>query len=55
MRYDQLSDEAKEVLKSMVGFCIDYGYKMDMDGGFMDYEQQEKHEFRKQLEEFSKE
>lgn len=54
MKYDQLSDEVKEVLKSMVGFCINHGYKMGMDEGFIDYDKKKKHEFRKQLEAFSK-
>lgn len=54
MQYKDLSNEAKEVLKSMVSFCIDHGYKMGMDEGFKDLDTREKHEFREQLEEFSK-
>lgn len=54
MEYDQLSDEAKEVLKNMVGYCINRGFKMGMDEGIKDFATMEKHEFREQLEKFIK-
>ena len=58
MNYNQLSDEAKEVLKGMVAFCINRGYKMGMDEGIKEWTQngniKSKHDFRQQLENFSK-
>jgi len=58
MDYDQLSAEAKEVLKGMVAFCINHGYKMGMDEGIKKWAQNGdikiKHDFREQLEKFSK-
>lgn len=33
LTYEQLSDEAKEVLSGMVEFCLDHSYCMGMDEG----------------------
>lgn len=51
--WDNLSDEAKEAAKSMIEFCINNGYCMGMDEGFIDFEQEHKHRFREELELFS--
>ena len=51
MEWDQLSDEAKEVAKGMIEFCINKGYCMGMDEGFKD--EDHKHDFRLELERFS--
>lgn len=54
MNYNDLSDEAKETLKGMVEYCINYGICMGMDEG-IDYsndEDGEPHQFRKELEAF---
>lgn len=57
MKYEDLSDEAKEVIKDMVYFCICNGFRMGRDEGleeFGDCEMPAKpRPFRKELEEFA--
>lgn len=53
MEYNDLSDEAKEVVKSMVYHCINIGACMGMDEGFKNVSGTKKHKFREELEAFS--
>jgi hypothetical protein len=54
MDYENLSDEAREVVKSMVYHCINQGACMGMDEGFCSFDEPEKkHPFRIELEKFS--
>jgi len=59
LEYTELSEEAKEVVKGMVEFCINNGMCMGMDEGFKSFGNgrrkidAEKHRFRKELESFS--
>ncbi len=52
MEYNDLSEEAKEVLKGMVEHCLNRCLCMGMDEG-VNYND-EPHEFRRQLELFVK-
>lgn len=51
MNYEDLSEEAKDVLKGMVEFCVSNNVCMGQDEGF-DLQTEEKHPFRKELEKF---
>lgn len=42
LQYDQLSQEAKEVVRSMVYHCINQGQCMGMDEGFVSFDNPEK-------------
>lgn len=51
MKFDELSDEAKETIKGMVSFCINHGYRMGMDEGINSDDS--KKPFRQELESFA--
>lgn len=53
MDFSELSDEAKEVAKVMIAYCINNGICMGMDEGFESFNPDVKHQFRKELECFS--
>lgn len=52
MDYSDLSEEAKEVLKVMVEYCINNCLCMGMDEGIACFDAGKKHEFRQELEKF---
>lgn len=52
MTYDQLSDEAKEILQGMVEFCVRNRICMGMDCG-EDMETGKDHNFVEELRQFS--
>jgi len=51
MEYEKLTDEAKDVVKSMVKFCIEHGYCMGMDEG-INLKTGKPHRFLYQLKKF---
>ena len=51
MVYENLTDEAKDVLKGMVEYCINHKVQMGMDEG-VDLETGEEHPFVTELREF---
>lgn len=54
MKFEELSEDAKESALAMIEYCVEHGIAMGMDEGFADPMTHEKHEFRKELEKFTK-
>lgn len=56
MDYNELSDEAKEVVKAMVDHCIHQSIRMGQDEGCETWDEDgepiKKHQFRIELEKF---
>ncbi|MBF4374432.1 hypothetical protein [Vibrio anguillarum] len=52
MKFDDLSEEAQQVLVGMVEHCINQGVCMGMDEGIECFDTNKKHSFREELEAF---
>jgi hypothetical protein len=56
-RYEDLSQEASDVIDGMIGYCLNRSVAMGMDKGFKSdegFDGEHKHDFRLELEQFIK-
>lgn len=53
MKFEGMSEEAQEVAKQMIDYCINHGIGMGMDEGIADFDSGTKHNLRQELELFS--
>jgi len=52
MKFDELSPDAQETIIGMIEYCLNHGLCMGMDEGFLDIDNQTKHTFRAEIEQF---